>query len=203
MVAWDFHHLRNPRVIKAGVLTLVAVGISVGVGVTVSNHRRNGKGADAGAGGDFTNEYDAVEPRLGVTDHIDRIGDMGKEILARNDGYSDYPVDDDGNGVASVDGKDDDWSGGWNDDGWEKCWYPLPSFPADDYVSPSSKSGKTKGVLAGVAGLSKGGKSKGGSNSASGDIAKTDGKTKPAGSSKGGKSGGSNSPDSFEGEKTG
>ena len=73
MVAWDFHHLRNPRVIKAGVLTLVAVGISVGVGVTVSNHRRNGKGADAGAGGDFTNEYDAVEPRLGMIDHIDRI----------------------------------------------------------------------------------------------------------------------------------
>lgn len=214
MVALDFHHLRNPRVIKAGVLTLAAVGISVGVGVTVANHRRNGKGADAagGIGGDFTNEYEVVQPdHLGAQpDHLDAIEESSdakhnpaetpdgspltedaaaklRYYEAEGGGYSDYPVDD-YNGDP-VDGKeDDDWGGGWNDDwnddgrvNWEKCWYPLPSFPNDDYVPPhwnggSGKSGKTKG-----------GKTKGGYYN---DYWGKGGKTKGgfySGSSKGGK----------------
>ena len=144
MVALDFHHLRNPRVIKAGVITLAAVGISVGVGVGVSNHRRGNKDVDAGtAGGDlpneFTNEFEVLQ-----ADHLDEVEespeyvpsaplapltDEAAEKLRYYDatggagasgGYSDYPAypdDDDDNGADVVDGKHS--LDGKDDDGWK------------------------------------------------------------------------------------
>ncbi|KAL9183976.1 hypothetical protein ACHAXT_002062 [Thalassiosira profunda] len=158
----DLHRLREPRVVKAAILTASLAAVGIGIGVTLGTR---GKNSAPVAGGGAPAE-DAAPGGPGGTEFVEKLlpTDGEKATPATRDGYSEYvEVRDHRDGSGSAEwGSSSDWSGGGSKG--SKCAGSGSSGKSGKSGSGSSgKSGKSGG-----SGSSKGSKLMG-TSSSSGD----------------------------------
>ena len=160
----DLHRLREPRVVKAAILTASLAAVGIGIGVTLGTR---GKNSAPVAGGGAPAE-DAAPGGPGGTEFVEKLlpTDGAKATPATRDGYSEYvEVRDHRDGSGSAEwGSSSDWSGSGSKG--SKCAGSGSSGKSGKSggSGSSGKSGKSGG-----SGSSKGSKLMGTSSSSSGD----------------------------------